>query len=38
MTKHMEKIECSYDSLANFHQFTMDNGPGIAKEYYERSI
>jgi PAS domain S-box-containing protein len=31
------KIECSYDSLANFHQFTIkDNGPGIAEEYYEK--
>lgn len=28
-------IECSYESLANFHQFTIaDNGPGIAEEYH----
>ncbi|EIA07816.1 PAS domain S-box protein [Flavobacterium frigoris] len=28
-------IKCYYDSLPNFHQFTItDNGPGIAEEYH----
>jgi light-regulated signal transduction histidine kinase (bacteriophytochrome) len=35
MTKHMEKIECEYDSLANLTNLRY-NGPGIAKEYYEK--
>lgn len=31
------KIECTYDSLPNFHQFTVaDNGPGIAEEYHKK--
>ena len=31
------KIECLYDSLPDFHQFTIkDNGPGIAEEYHKR--
>lgn len=31
------KIECSYESLPNFHQFTIaDNGPGIAEEYHKK--
>ncbi|MFT5254016.1 MAG: PAS domain S-box-containing protein, partial [Flavobacteriales bacterium] len=35
--KTLGKIECSYDALANFHQFTIkDNGPGIAEEYHEK--
>lgn len=30
-------IECSYESLSDFHQFTIsDNGPGIAEEYHAK--
>lgn len=32
--KTIGKIECTYESLPDFHQFTVkDNGPGIAKNY-----
>jgi PAS domain S-box-containing protein len=35
--KPIGKIECLYESLPSFHQFTInDNGPGIAKEYHEK--
>jgi signal transduction histidine kinase len=35
--KPIGKIECLYESLTGFHQFTIkDNGPGIAKEYHEK--
>ena len=35
--KPIGKIECLYDSLPGFHQFTVkDNGPGIAEEYHEK--
>lgn len=35
--KAIGKIECLYDSLPDFHQFTIkDNGPGIAEEYHEK--
>jgi PAS domain S-box-containing protein len=35
--KPIGKIECLYESLPGFHQFTIkDNGPGIAKEYHEK--
>lgn len=35
--KPIGKIECLYESLPNFHQFTIkDNGPGIAEEYHEK--
>ncbi len=35
--KPQGKIECRYDSLPNFHQFSIkDNGPGIAEEYHEK--
>lgn len=33
--KPIGKIECIYDSLPGFHQFTIkDNGPGIAENYH----
>lgn len=35
--KPIGKIECLYESLPDFHQFTIkDNGPGIAEEYHEK--
>ena len=35
--KPLGKIECYYESLPDFHQFTIkDNGPGIAPEYHEK--
>jgi signal transduction histidine kinase len=35
--KSIGKIECLYESLPDFHQFSIkDNGPGIAEEYHER--
>jgi signal transduction histidine kinase len=35
--KAIGKIECTYESLPNFHQFTIkDNGPGIAKKYHTK--
>lgn len=35
--KPLGKIECRYDTLPNFHQFTItDNGPGIAQEYHKK--
>ncbi|NGY38026.1 PAS domain S-box protein [Flavobacterium sp. XN-5] len=35
--KPIGKIECLYESLPDFHQFSIkDNGPGIAEEYHER--
>lgn len=35
--KPIGKIECLYESLPDFHQFTIkDNGPGIAKEYHKK--
>ncbi|WP_262488758.1 sensor histidine kinase [Flavobacterium frigoris] len=35
--KPIGKIECLYESLPNFHQFTIkDNGPGIAEEYHQK--
>ena len=35
--KPVGKIECLYESLPDFHQFTIkDNGPGIAEEYHEK--
>ncbi|MEZ7500107.1 PAS domain S-box protein [Flavobacterium sp. Arc3] len=35
--KPIGKIECQYESLPNFYQFTIkDNGPGIAEKYHEK--
>ncbi|MFE3866614.1 PAS domain S-box protein [Flavobacterium sp. LS2P90] len=35
--KPIGKIECLYESLPDFHQFTIkDNGPGIAEEYHKK--
>ena len=35
--KLIGKIECLYESLPNYHQFTIkDNGPGIAEEYHQK--
>ncbi|MFV7234290.1 ATP-binding protein [Flavobacterium sp. ZB4R12] len=35
--KPIGKIECTYVSLPDFHQFTIkDNGPGIPKKYQEK--
>ena len=35
--KTIGEIKCLYDSLPDFHQFTIkDNGPGIAEEYHEK--
>lgn len=35
--KPIGKIECFYESLPDFHQFTVkDNGPGIAEEYHKK--
>ena len=35
--KPIGKIDCLYESLPNFHKFTIkDNGPGIAKEYHKK--
>ncbi|MFV5695854.1 PAS domain S-box protein [Flavobacterium sp. LB3P122] len=35
--KPIGKIECLYEILPDFHQFTIkDNGPGIAKEYHKK--
>ncbi|MFV5692713.1 PAS domain S-box protein [Flavobacterium sp. LT1R49] len=35
--KPIGKIECLYEILPDFHQFTIkDNGPGIAEEYHKK--
>jgi signal transduction histidine kinase len=35
--KPIGKIECTYVSLSDFHQFTIkDNGPGISQKYHEK--
>ena len=35
--KPIGKIECLYESLPDFHQFTIkDNGSGIAEEYHKK--
>lgn len=35
--KPVGEIECIYESLPDYHQFTIkDNGPGIAEEYHEK--
>jgi signal transduction histidine kinase len=35
--KPIGEIECLYESLDDFHQFTVkDNGPGIAEEYRKK--
>ena len=35
--KPIGKIECTYLSLPDFHQFTIkDNGPGIPEKYHEK--
>lgn len=35
--KPLGKIECTYQSLTDFHEFTIkDNGPGIAEIYQEK--
>lgn len=35
--KTIGKIECQYESLPGFHQFSIkDNGPGIAEEYHKK--
>lgn len=35
--KPIGKIECLYESLPDFHQFTIkDNGPGIKEEYHKK--
>lgn len=35
--KPIGEIECLYESLVDFHQFTVkDNGPGIAAEYHKK--
>ncbi|MFV8466131.1 PAS domain S-box protein [Flavobacterium sp. LB1P62] len=35
--KSIGKIECLYEILPDFHQFTIkDNGPGIAEEYHKK--
>ncbi|MFV7234338.1 PAS domain S-box protein [Flavobacterium sp. ZB4R12] len=35
--KPIGKIECLYESLPDFHQFTVkDNGSGIAEEYHKK--
>ncbi|MFE3848741.1 PAS domain S-box protein [Flavobacterium sp. LB3P45] len=35
--KPIGKIDCLYESLPNFHKFTIkDNGPGIAEEYHKK--
>ena len=35
--KPIGEIECIYESLPDYHQFTIkDNGPGIAEEYHEK--
>lgn len=35
--KPVGKIECTYTSLPDFHQFIIkDNGPGISKKYHEK--
>ncbi|MBB1193961.1 hypothetical protein DNC80_09830 [Flavobacterium sp. SOK18b] len=35
--KPLGKIECSYQSLTDFHEFTIkDNGPGIAEIYQQK--
>ncbi|HEY4619217.1 MAG TPA: PAS domain S-box protein [Flavobacterium sp.] len=35
--KPFGKVECFYESITGFHQFTVsDNGPGIAEEYHKK--
>ncbi|WP_426064679.1 PAS domain-containing protein [Flavobacterium sp. DSP2-3-1] len=35
--KALGKIECHYQSVSGFHQFSIkDNGPGIAEEYHKK--
>lgn len=35
--KSLGKIECTYQSLTDFHEFTIkDNGPGIAETYQQK--
>lgn len=35
--KPLGKIECHYQSVSSFHQFSIkDNGPGIAEEYHKK--
>lgn len=35
--KPIGEIECLYESVVDFHQFTVkDNGPGIAAEYHKK--
>ena len=35
--KSLGKIECHYQSVSGFHQFSIkDNGPGIAEEYHKK--
>jgi light-regulated signal transduction histidine kinase (bacteriophytochrome) len=33
------KVECLYESLTDFHQFSIkDNGPGIAEKYHQKYL
>jgi signal transduction histidine kinase len=32
------KVECLYESLTDFHQFSKDNGPGIAEKYHQKYL
>jgi PAS domain S-box-containing protein len=35
--KPLGKVECYYESISGFHQFSVkDNGPGIAEKYHEK--
>jgi PAS domain S-box-containing protein len=35
--KAIGKVECHYESIAGFHQFSIkDNGPGIAEQYHKK--
>jgi light-regulated signal transduction histidine kinase (bacteriophytochrome) len=29
---------CLYESLTDFHQFSKDNGPGIAEKYHQKYL
>jgi signal transduction histidine kinase len=32
-------VECLYESLTDFHQFSIkDNGPGIAEKYHQKYL
>jgi K+-sensing histidine kinase KdpD len=35
---NLGKVECLYESLTDFHQFSKDNGPGIAEKYHQKYL